>query len=160
MSQLTVDYGIDLGTTNSAICRMGARGPERINNNHHQAATPSVVGISRKGQLKVGQDALRHDYEPQRRFKREMGSDTKYKMADGTEWTPQQLSAEVLKDLKASVKRRFNEDIDTVVITVPAMFNQPQCEATREAARMAGLNAVALLQEPIAAALRERFAAA
>ncbi|MCC6377141.1 MAG: Hsp70 family protein, partial [Microbacteriaceae bacterium] len=152
MSKKTVDFGIDLGTTNSAVARMTVRGCEvipvqRLN------YIPSVVARTKRGDLKVGTDALRADFVPiAKQFKRLMGTPEQIELADGSEMSPVELSAEILKALKAAVKLRTNEDLVNVVITVPAMFNQPQCEATIQAAELAGLNAVALLQEPIAAA--------
>ena len=147
----TVDYGKDLGTTNSAISRMTSKGAEvipvrRLN------YIPSVVAIDKRGSIKVGADALNPLLNHARWFKRLMGTTSTVTLADGQQWTPQRLSAEVLKALRAAVRLKTNEDIEDVVITVPAMFTQPQCAATNEAARLAGLNAVVLLQEPIAAA--------
>ena len=147
----TVEYGIDLGTTNSAIARMNVKGAEvipvrRLN------YIPSVVALDKRGDLKIGSDAINPHLQCARWFKRLMGTTSTITLADGQKWTPQRLSAEILKALKAAVKLKTNEDIEDVVITVPAMFTQPQCAATNEAARLAGLNAVTLLQEPIAAA--------
>ncbi len=152
MQSRTVDFGIDLGTTNSAIFRMGTRGPELVPI-RQQNYMPSVVAVTSRGDVKVGQDALRPDFEPAARwFKRLMGSTGSLILADGSTWKPEALSAEVLKELKSAARRRFNEDVEEAVITVPAMFVQPQCAATHEAAKLAGISAVALLQEPIAAA--------
>ena len=147
----TVEFGIDLGTTNSAISRMTPKGAEivpirRLN------YIPSAVAIDKRGDIKVGADALDPHMQGARWFKRLMGTTNSTQLADGQLWTPERLSSEVLKALKAAVKLKTNEDMEDVVITVPAMFTQPQCAATNEAARLAGLNAVALLQEPIAAA--------
>ncbi|KXK12976.1 MAG: chaperone protein DnaK [Armatimonadetes bacterium OLB18] len=114
---------------------------------------PSVVAKTKTGELKVGADALKPDFAPQaRQFKRLMGTSEPIKLHDGSAWTPTMLSAEILKALKSAVKLRTNQNLENVVVTVPAMFNQPQCEATNEAAKLAGLNALVLLQEPIAAA--------
>jgi molecular chaperone DnaK len=146
----TVDYGIDLGTTNSGVARMTARGVEIIPVNRLQYI-PSAVATDKRGDIKIGLEALSPHLEFMRWFKRNMGTQVVEQRA-GRDWTPQQLSAEVLKGLKAAVKLKTNEDIRDVVITVPAMFSQPQCAATHEAATLAGLNAVVLLQEPIAAA--------
>jgi len=154
MSKQTVDYGIDLGTTNSAIARMEKRGPRVVKSRYQSDTIPSAVAVSPSGQILVGEDAIKDvsRLKPALQFKRLMGTNSKVTMADGSEWDPVSLSAEVLKELKASVKRRYDEDLTHVVITVPAMFQQPQCEATYQAARLAGLEAVALIQEPIAAA--------
>lgn len=146
----TVEWGIDLGTTNSAIARMTTKGPEVIQV-QRQNYIPSAVAIDKRGDVKVGADALNVHLGGARWFKRLMGTKNRVPMA-GQDWTPEQLSSEVLKALRAAARRRSNQEVEDVVITVPAMFSQPQCAATNEAARMAGLNAVALLQEPIAAA--------
>ncbi|MEM4408356.1 MAG: Hsp70 family protein, partial [Candidatus Caldarchaeum sp.] len=154
MARQTVDYGIDLGTTNSAIARMEKKGPKIVKSRYQSDTVPSAVAVGPHGEVLVGEDALKDArLMPARQFKRLMGTNRKIRMADGSEWDPVSLSAEVLKELKASVKRRYDEDLTHVVITVPAMFQQPQCEATYQAARKAGLEAVALLQEPIAAAI-------
>lgn len=147
----TVDFGIDLGTTNSAIARMSPKGAEiipvrRLN------YIPSAVAMDRNGAVKVGADALNPTLGHARWFKRLMGTSNTLPLTEEIRWTPEELSAEVLKALKAAAKLKTDEDIVDVVITVPAMFSQPQCAATNEAAKLAGLNAVALLQEPIAAA--------
>lgn len=153
MSRKTVDYGIDLGTTNSAIARMDKRSPRVIRNKYQSDVTPSAVAVAKDGSVLVGQDALRDPkLAPALKFKRLMGTSQTLKMADGSSWSPIDLSAEILKELRASVRRRYDEDLTHAVITVPAMFQQPQCEATFQAAQKAGISAVALLQEPIAAA--------
>ncbi len=153
MSGQTVDYGIDLGTTNSAVARMTRKGPEILRSRTQSPVTPSAVAINRQGQTVVGEDALRDlEIPATRNFKRAMGSPVEFSLRGGSRWSPERLSAEVLKDLKATVRRRYDEDLCQVVVTVPAMFQQPQCEATRRAAELAGLEAVVLLQEPIAAA--------
>lgn len=146
----TVEWGIDLGTTNSAIARMTQKGPEIIQVNR-QNYIPSAVAFDKRGDIKVGNDALNLHLNSARWFKRLMG--TQQMLALGEEqWSPERLSAEILKALRAAAYRRTNEEIEDVVITVPAMFLQPQCAATLEAAKLAGLNAIVLLQEPIAAA--------
>ncbi len=147
----TVEYGIDLGTTNSAIARMTVKGAEVIPV-RRQNYVSSVVALDKRGDLKIGSDALNPHLQSARWFKRLMGTTSTITLADNQKWTPERLSAEILKALKAAVKLKTNEDIEDVVITVPAMFTQPQCVATNEAAHLAGLNAVTLLQEPIAAA--------
>lgn len=153
MARQTVDYGIDLGTTNSAIARMEKRGPRIIKGRYQSDTIPSAVAVGLQGEILVGEDALKDPrLVPATQFKRLMGTQQMIKMADGSKWSPTALSAEVLKELKASVRRRYDEDLSQVVITVPAMFQQPQCEATYQAAKQAGLEAVSLLQEPIAAA--------
>jgi molecular chaperone DnaK len=153
MEQQTVDFGIDLGTTNSVIARSTAQGVKIIKNRLESDSTPSAVAKTSEGQMYVGQDALdRINLDPARQFKRLMGTTNQTPMHDGEELSPEMLSAEVLKELKAAVQESCDMQPVHVVITVPAMFQQPQCEATRRAAELAGLNAVTLLQEPIAAA--------
>ena len=153
MERQTVDFGIDLGTTNSVIARATQRGVKIIKNRHEHDTTPSAVALLSSGQTLVGQDALnKPELNPATQFKRLMGTTNRVKMSDGSEMSPEQLSAEVLKELEAAVQLRYDMPVGHVVITVPAMFQQPQCEATHRAAELAGLNAVTLLQEPIAAA--------
>lgn len=153
MARQTVDYGIDLGTTNSAIARMEKKGPRIVKSRYQSDTIPSAVAIGMQGEILVGEDALKDTrFVPARRFKRLMGTNQKIVMSDGSEWSPVDLSSEVLKELKASVQRRYDEDLTHAVITVPAMFQQPQCESTYQAAQKAGIEAVVLLQEPIAAA--------
>lgn len=153
MERQTVDFGIDLGTTNSAIARATARGVKIVKNRDQSDTTPSAVAKTASGQVLVGEDALgKPALLPATTFKRLMGTQNCIAMADGTELLPEELSAEVLKDLRSSVQSRFDIDLEHVVVTIPAMFEQPQCEATHQAAALAGLNAVTLLQEPIAAA--------
>ena len=153
MAKTTVDYGIDLGTTNSAVAQCTAKGPQIVRVGQLNYIPSAVARSPKSGDIKVGNDAIRADFIPvAKRFKRLMGTEEGIVLADGSKWSPTLLSAEVLKALRSAVKRRNNDDLENVVITVPAMFNQPQCEATNDAAEEAGLRAVALLQEPIAAA--------
>jgi molecular chaperone DnaK len=153
MERQTVDFGIDLGTTNSAIACAGRRRIEIVKNRLQSELTPSAVSRTARGQLLVGQDALdKYDAAPATRFKRLMGTANRVSLGDGSEMSPEELSAEVLKELRSATRLRYDLDLTHVVITVPAMFQQPQCEATHRAAELAGLAAVTLLQEPIAAA--------
>lgn len=155
MSRQKIDYGIDLGTTNSSIARAD-NGEIRIFEiePYKKTIMPSCVHFTKSGQMYVGELAYnkRHDgqntfYE----FKRKMGTD----YTDGSpntdkSYKPEELSAEVLKALKNSVT---DEEFSSSVITVPAGFEQVQCEATRRAAELAGFQYFELLQEPIAASL-------
>lgn len=153
MERQTVDFGIDLGTTNSAIARATPRRIEIVPSRTDAPITPSAVAYTPEGRTLVGQDALnRVDLQPARWFKRLMGTESRVGAGAGKELLPEELSAEVLKELKAAVQLRYDVEPEYVVITVPAMFLQPQCEATHRAAELAGLKAVTLLQEPIAAA--------
>jgi len=162
MSRSTIDYGIDLGTTNSAIAVLNGMTPEIIPNNESRDITPSAVGFTEKGSMRVGENAkgmiIGQDDDAYIEFKREMGSDKVYQFkSSGRMLKPEELSAEVLKTLKGDVQQRFGEEISTAVITVPAAFKLHQCDATRRAAELAGLMGSPLLQEPVAAALAYGF---
>ncbi len=157
MSQ-TIDYGIDLGTTNSsiAVCRHGD--VKVFQSTDLMNVTPSVVYVSKSGRMLVGKRAydtwVADPENTQAEFKRWMGfSDTLSFPASGKQLSAVQLSAEVLKALRADAERQTQESINASVITVPAAFGNLQCEATTQAARMAGLEQCPLLQEPIAAAI-------
>jgi molecular chaperone DnaK len=155
----TIDYGIDLGTTNSAVAVNSGSGIEviRTNEGNHET-TPSAVFIDKGGQLVVGRTAYEKlESDPENsvsEFKLGMGAAREHVFArSGRRLSPPQLSAEVLKSLKADARERLNEEVEAAVITVPAAFEFPQCEATQQAARLAGLSVSPLLQEPVAAAL-------
>ena len=153
MTRKTVDFGIDLGTTNSAITLQEWEEIEVI---------PSVVHLTDTGLRRVGKAAreqLEHDPDNTKaEFKRLMGTTTKLSFdASGRSLTPEELSAEVLKHLIESAREKTGEEIDCAVITVPALFEIPQNEATERAAALAGITFAPLLQEPIAAALAYGF---
>ncbi len=162
MTRTTIDYGIDLGTTNSAIAVLEGTRAQIIKNVENQETTPSAVWIDRGGNLVVGRRAREHRFSDganaTAEFKLKMGTSEEVLFArNGRRMKPEELSAEVLKSLKQDVQRRFGESITAAVITVPAAFELPQCEATRRAAELAGLTESPLLQEPIAAALAYGF---
>jgi len=139
----TVDFGIDLGTTNSVLARAMPEGIEIVRNTLESELTSSAVAVIGPGQILVGQDALdKPGFGGVTRFKRQMGTTNSFRMADGNQMTPEQLSAEVLKELMAGVQLRYDMRPEFVVVTVPAMFQQPQCEATHRAVELAGLQAV------------------
>ena len=168
MKRTNIDYGIDLGTTNSAIARMEAGDAKIIKSDGSQKdTTPSCVAVNRSGAILVGDDAYRELERARNKknqnpnatvsdafseFKRLMGTDQVQDAVNlERSLTPEDLSAEVLKKLKSYVK---DEDaIPGVVITVPAKFTNPQNEATRNAAEKAGFSYCELLQEPIAASV-------
>ncbi len=157
MSQY-IDYGIDLGTTNSCITQADGNDLNVIQNNDQMNVTPSVVRVLKSGSLMTGRRAYNAIVEDTdnvaAEFKRLMGQ--RYEKtfpASGRVMTPEELSAEVLKSLLADARRRTNEDVRAAVITVPAAFTALQCEATARAAQLAGLEEYPLLQEPIAAAI-------
>ena len=147
--------GIDLGTTYSAVSVLDETGrPTIVHNRDGQNITPSCVYIDGEMVL-VGEDARKSwDIEPNKvaaRFKREMGTERVFKM-DGKSFSPTDLSAFVLKKLKADSEAALGE-IAEAVVTIPANFTNEAREATLEAARRAGLNINFIINEPTAAAL-------
>lgn len=154
-----INYGIDLGTTNSCITRLDGDEVTVIQNSDQMNVTPSVVRVLRSGSMMVGRRAYNAIVEDPdnvaAEFKRLMGQ--KYQKtfpATGRAMSPEELSAEVLKSLLGDARRRSAAgEIRAAVITVPAAFTALQCEATARAARLAGLEEFPLLQEPIAAAI-------
>ena len=162
MPRLTIDFGIDLGTTNSSIAVLEKSGPRIIRNNDNQQFTPSTVWVDKNAALRVGMSAKERVFsDPENgaaEFKLMMGKDYTKRMARlDRSFRPEELSAEVLKSLKDDVKRETGEDLSAAVITVPAAFDQPESEATRRAAQLAGITLSPLLQEPVAAALAYGF---
>jgi molecular chaperone DnaK len=157
MTRATIDFGIDLGTTNSCIARAVGDRPEVLRNNEGLEVTPSAVWQDRKGRIFVGRRA-REQYESDEEnacieFKLQMGKATERTFQrSGLKLRPEELSAEVLKSLLGDARQQ-GEQVGAAVITVPADFDLPQCDATRTAARLAGLTCSPLLQEPVAAAL-------
>lgn len=166
MARIKIDYGIDLGTTNSAICRMEKGEPAVIKSDVLKDTMPSCVSVNKKGSIKVGDGAYNTMKSDKRKatkswkqeasntyieFKRTMATDTKYQCSNrGKDFSSEELSAEVLKTLRSFVS---DENFSSVVITVPAKFTANQKTATMEAAKMAGFEKCELLQEPIAAAM-------
>lgn len=162
MRRETIDYGIDLGTTNSEIARLNGTAVEVFRNAEGFEYTPSAVWEDKQGKLVVGRLAKEwHERDPGNafiEFKRHMGTCHDYTFArSGRKMKPEELSAEVLKSLRADVERRTGEAITAAVVTVPADFDLPACEATKRAASLAGLQHCLLLQEPVAAAQAYSF---
>ncbi len=155
--QTTIDYGIDLGTTNSAIARQDGSRTEVIEG-ADGLLVPSVVYMAPNPAIAVGAEAVRlRQSDPANaaaEFKRLMGTaETISFPAANRSASPEELSAEVLKHLLHRAEARSGQSVKAAVITIPAMFQLPQCEATRRAATLAGLEHAPLLQEPIAAAI-------
>lgn len=154
----SINYGIDLGTTNSCVATW-EHGTLRIfSNNDQMNVTPSAVHVLKNGRVIVGrraQGALLTDPDNVAiEFKRWMGQkDRRTFPAVGRELSAEELSAEVLKTLREDVRRQCGVQATTAVITVPAAFGALQCEATARAAALAGFEESPLLQEPIAAAI-------
>jgi molecular chaperone DnaK len=163
MSSATINYGIHLGTAEAMIARCVGSEVEVIRNAEGSEATPSAVLIDKKGKLFVGRVAKEwHEREPDNafiEFMRDIGEPIERTCTrSGRKLKPEDLSAEVLKSLRADVERRSGEAITAAVITVPADFDLPQCEATKRAAGLAGFQHSLLLQEPVAAAMAYGFA--
>ncbi len=170
--------GIDLGTTNSVVAVMEGSAPKVLINSSGSRLTPSVVGFTDKGERLVGQIA-RHQQvtNPEntvfsiKRFMgrrhNEVGSEEKivpYKIVGGPdelvrvgvrgkEFTPPEVSAMVLQDLKKTAEDYLGEQVEKAVITVPAYFNDAQRQATKDAGTIAGLKVERIINEPTAAAL-------
>ena len=148
--------GIDLGTTNSVVAMMEGGQPVVIPNREGGRTTPSVVGITKKGERLVGELAKRQAVaNPDNTIasiKRKMGKKTKVKMA-GKGYTPQEISAMVLQKLKEDAEAYLGEKITEAVITVPAYFEDAQRQATKDAGKIAGLKVKRIINEPTAAAL-------
>jgi molecular chaperone DnaK len=162
MTRTTIDFGIDLGTTNSAIAVLKGISTEVIKNNLDQDITASAVSYDKKGVLYVGDRAKKRSFDKAKdaylEFKRLMGTEFIYQFEESRiSRKAEELSAEVLKSLKADVARSLSEEIQAAVITVPAAFELHQCNATRKAAELSGLRGSPLLQEPVAAALAYGF---
>jgi molecular chaperone DnaK len=163
MNRTTIDFGIDLGTTNSAIARLDGVGTEIIKNNEQSDTTPSAVMFDGHGRLIVGRAAKeRAEYDPDNacaEFKLRMGTSGRPKLfaVNGRSMEPEEMSAEVLRSLRRDVANDSGEEINAAVITVPAAFELSACDATRRAAEMAGIVQAPLLQEPTAAALAHGF---
>ncbi|MHC4541284.1 MAG: molecular chaperone DnaK [Planctomycetota bacterium] len=170
--------GIDLGTTNSVVAVMEGSSPKVLVNSSGSRLTPSVVGFTDKSERLVGQIA-RHQQvtNPEntvfsiKRFMgrrhNEVGSEEKivpYKITGGPnelvkvdvrskEYTPPEISAMILQDLKKTAEDYLGETVTNAVITVPAYFNDSQRQATKDAGKIAGLEVERIINEPTAAAL-------
>src|SRR5882672_6102663 len=171
MTPMQIDFGkpaeriigIDLGTTNSLVAYMDLTAPKVISGEDGDRLVPSVVSLTRSGEIIVGNPArVRLITEPDRTIysvKRLMGrgvSDVQdelklfpFRVAEGSEsvlqvklgdrtFTPPQISAEILKQLKRNAEVHLNEEVSQAVITVPAYFNDAQRQATKDAGRIAG----------------------
>ncbi len=161
-----IKYGIDLGTTNSAIAVIEKGESIIIKSEIQKDTMPSCVGINKKKSISVGERTFNQLNSEKLaalkkgkanfsntfiEFKRTMGSDKKYHSSFmETDFSSEDLSSEVLKKLKSFVQ---NDSFKSVVITIPAMFNDNQKSATQKSAELAGFSQVELLQEPIAAAM-------
>lgn len=146
--------GIDLGTTNSCVAVFEGGEAKVIANPEGERTTPSVVAF-KKGDIIVGGAAKRQmvvNPDTIRSIKRLMGTSEKVK-ANGKEYTPEEVSAMILGDLKKTAEAYLGEKVDKAVITVPAYFNDAQRQATKNAGKIAGLEVERIINEPTAAAL-------
>ncbi len=146
--------GIDLGTTNSCVCVYEGGEPKVIVNADGDRTTPSVVAF-KNGKKLVGKTAKHQSVtnpDTISSIKRLMGSNKKVK-ANGKEYTPQEISAMILENLKKTAEDYLGEKVTSAVITVPAYFNDAQRQATKDAGKIAGLNVERIINEPTAAAL-------
>lgn len=148
--------GIDLGTTNSVVAVMEGGKPTVIANAEGSRTTPSIVGFSKTGERLVGQLAKRQAIlNPDKTvlsIKRHMGEDYKVKI-DDKNYTPQEISAMILRKLADDASSYLGEKVTSAVITVPAYFNDAQRQATKDAGKIAGLDVLRIVNEPTAAAL-------
>jgi molecular chaperone DnaK len=149
--------GIDLGTTNSCVATLEAGEPVVIPNSEGSRTTPSVVAFSKnEGDRVVGITAKRQAVTNSERtimsVKREMGTDWKTDI-DGSEYTPQEISAFILQKLKSDAEDYLGREVKQAVITCPAYFTDAQRQATKDAGRIAGLEVLRIINEPTAAAL-------
>lgn len=153
---MSLQIGIDLGTTNSLIAQFIDGETRLIPNKLGHVLTPSVVSVSEDGSILVGLAARERlataPHMTASAFKRFMGSDKIFKLGK-QQFRAEELSALVLKSLKEDAEHFLGEPIEDVVITVPAYFNAIQRQATKNAAEMAGLKVSRLLNEPTAAGL-------
>ena len=146
--------GIDLGTTNSCVSVMENGESKVIANPEGNRTTPSVVSF-KNGEIIVGEAAKRQavtNPETVMSVKRHMGTSHK-EHVNGKDYTPQEISAMILQNLKATAEAYLGETVSKAVITVPAYFNDAQRQATKDAGKIAGLEVERIINEPTAAAL-------
>ena len=149
--------GIDLGTTNSVVAVMEGGEPTVIPNAEGSRTTPSVVALSKTGEVLVGEVAKRQAVtNPERTVrsvKRHMGDRSWRFRADSKEFSPQEISAFILQKLKRDAEAYLGDQVTQAVITVPAYFDDAQRQATKEAGQVAGLEVLRIINEPTAASL-------
>ncbi|MDD3842758.1 MAG: molecular chaperone DnaK [Candidatus Izemoplasmatales bacterium] len=146
--------GIDLGTTNSCVAVMEGKEAKVITNLDGNRTTPSVVAF-KDDQIQVGEVAKRQvitNPNTVYSIKRKMGTNAKINI-NGKDYTPQEISAIILRNLKESAEAYLGEKVTEAVITVPAYFNDAQRQATKDAGKIAGLDVKRIINEPTASAL-------
>lgn len=148
--------GIDLGTTNSEVALVRNGQAEVLEIQNGSRLLPSVVGLADDGTLLVGESALNqyalHPENTVKSIKRKMGGEARVELG-GHIYTPQEISAIILKRLKEIAEKHLGETVERAVITVPAYFSDAQRQATRDAGEIAGLQVARIINEPTAAAL-------
>src|SRR3954454_48938 len=148
--------GIDLGTTNSVVSVLEAGEPTVIPNAEGGRTSPSVVGFSKSGEVLVGEVAKRQAItNPDRTIrsvKRNMGTTWNVDI-DGKKYTAQEISARILQKLKRDAESYLGDTVTQAVTPAPAYSNDAERTATREAAQVAGLEVLRIINEPTAAAL-------
>ena len=182
LGKFSNDLGIDLGTTNSCMSIMEGKEPTVIPNSEGSRTTPSIVAFGNKGEQLVGQSAKRQIimnpkntiFSAKRLMGRkfsEVSNDIKnlpYKVIEGKNgnaviectidgsvkiFTPEQISAIVLRKLKEDAELYIGKSVNKAVITVPAYFNDAQRQTTKDAGKIAGLEVIRIINEPTAASL-------
>ncbi|AGM26458.1 molecular chaperone DnaK [Spiroplasma syrphidicola EA-1] len=146
--------GIDLGTTNSCVAVMEGKEFKVLENPEGQRTTPSVVSF-KNGEIIVGDAAKRQAVTNPNTIssiKRKMGTNEKVDI-NGKSYSPEQISAEILRYLKTFAEKKIGQPVTKAVITVPAYFNDAQRQATKDAGKIAGLDVERIINEPTAAAL-------
>jgi len=147
--------GIDLGTTNSCVSVYEGGEAKVIANPEGNRTTPSVVAFGKDGEIIVGLKAKNQMITNPNvvySIKRDMGTSKKVSI-NGKDYTPQEISAMILGDLKKTAEAYLGEKVTKAVITVPAYFNDSQRQATKDAGKIAGLEVERIINEPTAAAL-------
>ena len=153
--------GIDLGTTNSVVAVLEGGEPAVVANQEGSRTTPSVVAFDKGGSVLVGEvakrQAITNPDRTIRSIKREMGTSWKKEIEtekDGKKnYTPEEISARILRKLKESASAYLGTEVTSAVITVPAYFDDAQRTATKDAGKVAGLEVLRIINEPTAAAL-------
>ncbi len=149
--------GIDLGTTNSAVATVEGGEPVVIPNSEGARTTPSVVALSKAGEVLTGEiakrQAITNPDRTVRSVKRHMGEKDWKFSAEGKDYNPQQISSFILQKLKRDAESYLGDTVNEAVVTVPAYFDDAQRQATKEAGEIAGLKVLRIINEPTAAAL-------
>ena len=147
--------GIDLGTTNSCVCVMEGEQAKVIPNAEGGRTTPSVVAF-KDGEIVVGEPAKRQmvtNPNTVYSIKRHMGKAGYTVEIEGKKYTPQEISAMILRELKKTAEAYLGEKVEKAVVTVPAYFNDAERQATKDAGRIAGLDVIRIINEPTASSL-------